>query len=77
VVLDHSVFSSLSHIGTLPDANFLVRGTAMQDGHQVVIYDPGSGGLFYDADGNGAGTALPFATVTAGLALQASDFIVI
>ena len=36
-----------------------------------------TGQLFYDADGNGAGAAVQFATLATGLALTASDFQVI
>jgi Ca2+-binding RTX toxin-like protein len=68
-----SAFNALS-TGPLADANFFVRGTALQDANDFIMYDPSTGGLFYDADGSGAGAAQPFASVTAGLALHASDF---
>jgi Ca2+-binding RTX toxin-like protein len=68
-----SAFNALS-TGPLADANFFVRGTALQDANDFIMYDPSTGGLFYDADGSGAGAAQPFANVTAGLALHASDF---
>jgi hypothetical protein len=36
-----------------------------------------TGGLFYDANGNGAGGAIQLATLTNKPALTASDFVVI
>jgi Ca2+-binding RTX toxin-like protein len=41
------------------------------------MYDSATGRLFYDADGNGAGGAVQFATIQAGLNLSANDFITI
>jgi Ca2+-binding RTX toxin-like protein len=73
VLLLQSVFTSPS-TGMLADANFLVRGTAFQDANDFIIYDQSTGALFYDADGSGAGAAVPFANVTANLPLHASDF---
>jgi len=42
-----------------------------------VIYDAGTGQLFYDADGNGAGAAVLFAQVVPGTAITAASFDVI
>ena len=64
-------------VGTLSDANFLVRGTAFQDANDFIIWDPGSGALSYDPDGSGAGAAQPIALLTPGLNLHASDIIVV
>ena len=52
-------------------------GTAAADADDRIIYDAATGRLFYDADGNGAGTALHFATVTVGTAITAAEFTVI
>jgi Ca2+-binding RTX toxin-like protein len=76
IVFLQSAFTSLS-TGALSAANFLVRGTAAQDGNDFVIYDRNAGSVFYDADGSGAGVAVQIATVTANLPLQASDFVVV
>jgi Ca2+-binding RTX toxin-like protein len=41
-----------------------------------ILYDSGSGALSYDADGAGAASALPVATLQGAPALTASDFLV-
>ena len=43
----------------------------------VVSYNSGTGALAYDADGNGGGAAVQFATLATGLALTNADFVVI
>jgi serralysin len=73
--LDHSVFGSLAQ-GVLGADNFH-QGTAAADANDFIIYDSTSGALFYDADGNGSGAAVQFAWVHDGLALSASDFLVV
>ena len=65
-----------SALGAL-NANAFVTGTAAQDADDRIIYDSATGKLFFDADGSGAGAAVLFATLDAGLALTASDFTVI
>ena len=52
-------------------------GSTAQDADDRIIYSQATGQLFYDADGNGAGAAIQFATLGTGLALSASDFTVI
>jgi len=42
-----------------------------------VIYNAASGQLLYDADGNGAGAAVVFATVAANTAISVADFWVV
>lgn len=52
-------------------------GPAAHDVNDRIIYQPGSGALIYDANGNHAGGAIKFAILAPGLALTAADFIVI
>ncbi|HMG48800.1 MAG TPA: hypothetical protein VK614_15235 [Allosphingosinicella sp.] len=47
------------------------------DADDRIICTQGTGQLFYDADGNRSGSAVPFATLQAGTVLAASDFTVI
>ena len=65
-----------SGLGTL-NSNAFFAGTAAHDADDRIIYDQASGNLYYDADGNGAGAALLFATLQGAPALTAGDFTVI
>ena len=73
--LDDAVFTALT-AGPLPAGAFVV-GTAALDADDRIVYDQAAGRLLYDSDGNGAAAAVAFATVTPGLTLTASDFVVI
>ena len=72
IFLSRSVFAALGE-GTLSEAAF-ASGTAAQDADDRIVYDSETGRIWYDADGNGAGAAVLFATVTAGTALTSADF---
>jgi len=52
-------------------------GSAAADASDRIIYNSLTGGLFYDADGTGAGAQVQFATVSTGLAMTNSEFVVI
>ncbi len=52
-------------------------GSAAADASDRLIYDGATGALWFDADGNGAGAAIQFATLGTGLSLTSADFIVI
>lgn len=58
------------------NANAFVIGAAAADADDRIIYNSSTGQLFYDADGNGAGVQVLFATLAPGLALTNADFIV-
>ena len=72
--LDDAVFGGLA-VGTLAASAFHT-GAAAADALDRIIYNAGTGALLYDADGSGAGAAVQFASVGAGLALAAGDFTV-
>lgn len=75
-LLSGAVFTGLS-FGALNANNFRI-GTEALDADDRIIYDPVTGNIYFDADGNSGGDEAPilFATVTPGLALTASDFVV-
>ncbi|GAB6142417.1 hypothetical protein JCM14076_31460 [Methylosoma difficile] len=52
-------------------------GNKALDGNDYLIYNSSTGGLFYDADGNGAGAAVRIAIMGVNLALTNADFVVI
>lgn len=74
--LENGIFTKLTTLGTLSTANFKV-GTSAGDNNDYIVYTKSTGELFYDADGSGAGAAIKFAVVTAGLSLNAAEFVVI
>ncbi|MEA3015116.1 MAG: serralysin [Sphingomonadales bacterium] len=76
IALDAAVFSGLGGLGSFKAAAFFT-GTAAHDADDRIIYNNATGQLFYDADGNGAAAAVQFATLSSGLSLNASDFLVL
>ncbi|WP_279351880.1 M10 family metallopeptidase C-terminal domain-containing protein [Erythrobacter litoralis] len=66
-------FGGLRSFGVL-SANEFHIGTEAADAEDRIIYDRGSGNLFYDADGSGSSQAQLFATVDPGTNLSATDF---
>lgn len=74
IVLSKSIFSALA--GDVLDPSPFMVGLANQTGTTRIVYEAGTGALYYDADGNGAGAAVQFATIV-GLtgAVTASDFL--
>lgn len=80
--LAKSIFTFLpnTETGVLNDNNFKSgAGTSITaaDENDFILYNTTSGALFYDADGDGAGVAIQFATLTGSPdTLAASDFMV-
>jgi Ca2+-binding RTX toxin-like protein len=71
--LDDAVFTGLTAGNYITAAQFTI-GAAAADADDRIIYNSTTGALFFDADGNGAGAAKQFATLSAGLALTTTDF---
>ena len=65
--LDNALFSKLLNHGALAAINYQEnsRGVAL-DTNDFIVFNTHSGALFYDADGNGAGRAIHFATLYDG-----------
>ncbi len=74
--LSKNIFSSLSATGTV-SADNVVIGTAPQDANDYLVYNPGTGDLFYDADGNGVSLSTRIAVLPVGLGLTNQDLVVI
>ena len=77
LVLDHLIFTSLA-AGSLGVGSF-VSGVspAAADANDFILYNTTTGAVSYDADANGAGVAIQFATLTASPTLTAADFAII
>ena len=75
--IDNAVFAGLE----TPAGSFLVStefriGAAAADASDRIIYNPATGALIHDSNGNAAGGATQFALLAPGLALGSSDFVV-
>lgn len=77
IMIDDAFFARLTQTGPINAAFFKANlsGTAT-DSNDFILYETDTGKLFYDADGNGAGTAVLFAILTGAPTLTASDFVV-
>jgi len=74
MVLARATFAAVG--GSLSSREFHV-GAAAEDADDRIIYNPGNGKLFYDADGSNAGAKVLFARLSDGLDLHKGDFLVI
>jgi Ca2+-binding RTX toxin-like protein len=74
--LENAVFTKLTATGGLNAASFRV-GAAAADANDYIVYNKATGALYYDADGNGAGAAVHFATLAHKPTLTHADFVVI
>ncbi|WP_225028950.1 S8 family serine peptidase [Xinfangfangia pollutisoli] len=73
--LEDAVFTAIG-LGALAGSAFTIGAAASTAAHRI-IYNQGTGQIFYDADGAGGGAAVLFATLVPGTSLSASDFTVI
>ena len=77
--LDMDVFRRLEErlVGSSLRAGEFFVGSAALDGDDFIIYNDATGELSYDGDGNGAGVAILFARLDAGLELSHLHFLVV
>ena len=67
IKIENALFSKLLINGALAADNYRESRTGLaHDGNDFILYNTRSGGLLYDADGNGAGHAIHFATLYDG-----------
>jgi VCBS repeat-containing protein len=76
IQLKNLVFTSLNYVGQLQADNFKI-GAEATDSNDFIIYNSSTGGLSYDADGNGSGTAVEIAILGVDLGLTNANFNVI
>jgi Ca2+-binding RTX toxin-like protein len=80
IALDNAAMSALGADGAFVagDARFWASSTGTaHDANDRVLFNTGTGQLYYDADGNGSGAAQLIATVQAGATVVATDISVI
>ncbi|MBB4041511.1 Ca2+-binding RTX toxin-like protein [Microvirga flocculans] len=79
--LDNAVFTKIGKgLPTKPGKlakDMFVLGKKAQDAEDRIVYDKGTGALYYDADGTGRGAQVKIAQLKKGLALTEKDFFVI
>jgi Ca2+-binding RTX toxin-like protein len=75
IQLQDFAFAGLA-LGTLAAGAFRI-GAAALDADDRIIYDNTTGAIFFDSNGNAAGGANQFATLSTGLALTNNDIVVI
>ncbi|GEO01727.1 hypothetical protein NSE01_35590 [Novosphingobium sediminis] len=74
IQLASSVFTGL--VAGVLDASAFYIGAAAHASTDRIIYNSATGALFFDSDGDGATSAVQFATLASGLALTYADFLV-
>jgi Ca2+-binding RTX toxin-like protein len=74
--LENAVMPQIGGPGALNAAFFRVGAVAL-DANDRIVYNKTTGGLFFDANGNGAGGVTQLATLTTKPTLAAGDFVVI
>jgi Ca2+-binding RTX toxin-like protein len=78
VQVDNAIFTALTATGTLAVSAFKDIAAAPKDADDRIIYNSGTGNLYYDADGSGAAFGnVKFAALTGAPAVTAADFVVI
>ncbi|MBM1173334.1 calcium-binding protein [Microvirga arabica] len=74
ILLDKKIFKvSADSKGYIRSSAFWT-GSEAHDSSDRIIYDKGTGALYYDADGTGSKTAVQFAQLDANLRLTYKDF---
>ncbi len=77
IQLDNAIFTTFTKLGAISATQFVANKTGLAtDKLDRIIYETDTGNILYDADGTGAGKAIHFATVTAGLSFSVADFII-
>ncbi len=76
--LDNDIFTSFGVPGAIAAGNFRAGpGVVAADANDFLLYNTTTGALSYDANGNGAGPAIQFATLSGVPPLSAADFFIV
>ena len=75
--LDNDVFRAFATENEALAVGAFHIGGAAHDATDRIIYDDGTGNLYYDADGTGAAAAKLFATLAGAPAVTAADFFIV
>ncbi|MBX3567879.1 MAG: calcium-binding protein [Rhizobiaceae bacterium] len=77
IYLAASVFTKAGAAGTLASGAFWSNTTGLaHDGSDRIIYDSGTGRIYYDPDGTGVAASTLFAVVGTGLPINSADFVI-
>jgi Ca2+-binding RTX toxin-like protein len=74
--LSRRVFDEAGPLGRLKSWAFWT-GVEAHDSNDRIVYDRGTGALYYDPDGTGAAQQVQFAQLGAGLRITSADFLII
>jgi hypothetical protein len=75
--LSLATYSSLPGLGPLLPGNYFVGAPPPPGATDFIIYDPATGGLFYDPDGSGAAPGVQIAAVGVGGGYTPADFLIV
>ena len=77
IELSSAIFGPLTAASPLSAANFVSgAGAVSADGNDYVIFDTGTGSLYFDADGNGAAARILIANLSTGTLTSTDLFVV-
>jgi len=77
ILLEDAIFTGIGTAGILTAGAFRV-GAAAADADDRIIFNSATGALLYDADGNGTGAAIQFATITSLVGtIKHAEFLVV
>ncbi len=78
IQLENAIFTQFTTTGAIPGGTFVsAPGAVALDNNDYLIYDTTNGNLYYDADGNGVGAQIVFASLTGIPVMTAADFAII
>jgi Ca2+-binding RTX toxin-like protein len=76
ILLDNDIFKALTVTGDLAAGRFVV-GTEAGDANDRILYDAGTGRVYYDRDGDGSAAKQLIVTLNGAPGLTADDFLII